>query len=291
MSGPGAGTAPDGTPYATLRDVAVTVALEAADLVRTRRARGFEVAATKSSSIDVVTDVDRASEELLTALLAAARPDDGLLGEEGAAREGTSGVRWVVDPIDGTVNFLYGIPQYAVSVAAEVVDADGTPRSVAGAVVDVATGSVNEAYLGGGARRDGTTLRVRPDVTLDQRLVLTGFSYDADLRRLQAQALVHLLPRVRDIRRMGSCALDLCALAAGQADAYVEEGTHPWDHAAGTLVASEAGARWAFATGAGGREALVCGPAAGFDALWAAVAEAGYLTDPTPLRSGPTTRE
>lgn len=288
---PADGAAPDGTPYAVLRDIAVTVATDAAGLVRTRRAQGFEVAATKTTSIDIVTDVDRASEELLTALLVAARPHDGLLGEEGAAREGTSGVRWVVDPIDGTVNFLYGIPQYAVSVAAEVIGPDGSPRSVAGAVVDVVTGSVNEAFLGGGARRDGVALAVRADVALDQRLLLTGFSYDAGLRRLQAEALTRLLPRVRDVRRMGSCALDLCALAAGQADGYVEEGTHPWDHAAGTLVASEAGARWAFATGVGGREALVCGPAEGFDVLWAAVAEAGFLADGSPVRTSLDERE
>ena len=152
-------------------------------------------------------------------------------------------MRWVVDPIDGTVNFLYGIPQYAVSVAAQ---RDGV--TVAGAVLDVASGSVwsaERADDGSAASwRDGVPTAVRAPAPLAQRLVGTGFSYEARVRALQAEAVGRLLPQVRDIRRFGSCALDLCAVASGRLDGYVEEGTHLWDHAAGSLVAEGAGARW-----------------------------------------------
>lgn len=255
-----------------LRDVALDVAREAAALVRARGEGEVRVAATKSSATDVVTEADRASEQLVTALLGAARPDDGLLGEEGASTAGASGVRWVVDPIDGTVNFLFGLPQYAVSLAAEV---DGT--AVAGVVVNAATGVTFDAALGHGARRDGGAIRVRGPTPLGQRLVLTGFSYEAALRELQARALVRLLPRIRDVRRLGSCALDLCHVAEGAADGYVEEGVNLWDHAAGGLIAREAGARTWLTTGAGGSELLLCAPDHGFDELREAVVDAGFV--------------
>ncbi len=255
-----------------LRDVALDVARGAAALVRERRAGEVDVAATKSSATDVVTEADRASERLVTTLLAEARPDDGVLGEEGAESAGGSGVRWVVDPIDGTVNFLYGLPQYAVSLAAEVGG-----QAVAGVVVNAATGVTFDAALGHGARRDGEPIGVRGPTPLAQRLVLTGFSYEAGLRELQARAWVALLPRIRDVRRLGSCALDLCHVAEGAADGYVEEGVHLWDHAAGGLVAREAGARTWLTTGAGGTELLLCAPAHGFAELSEAVADAGFL--------------
>ncbi len=255
-----------------LLDLARAVARDAAALVRDRAGDGVEVAATKTSVVDIVTDTDRATEALIRERLLAARPGDAFHGEESGAAVGTSRVRWVVDPIDGTVNFLYGLPHYAVSIAAEV-----DREVVAGVVVNAATGTEYAARRGGGATRDGRVLRVRPTPPLQERLVLTGFWYDAELRAVQGAAVARLLPHVRDIRRLGSCALDLCHVAEGAADGYVEEGVQPWDHAAGGLVASEAGARLELTTGAGGRDLLLCAPADGFDDLRVAVAAAGFL--------------
>ncbi|WP_348692123.1 inositol monophosphatase family protein [uncultured Nocardioides sp.] len=262
------------------------VATEAAALVREHAAAGVEVAATKSSDVDVVTAADRASEELLRARLVAARPHDAILGEEGEDRPGTSGVRWVLDPIDGTVNFLYGLPRHAVSVAAQVAD-DAAPdgwSTVAGTVLEVPTGSTWSAHLEDGqavGARDGVPVRVREQQPLAQMLVATGFSYDREVRRRQAESLVRLLPRVRDIRRLGSCALDLCLLASGHLDAYVEEGVNLWDHAAAALIARAAGARWELHTGASGRDLLVAAPAAAYDVFCEAVLEAGYAAAAT----------
>ena len=266
---------------AELAGIALDVARAAAELVRGRAAQGVTVAATKSSDVDVVTEADRASEALIRSLLAERRPDDGFLGEEGSDAAGRSGVRWVIDPIDGTVNFLYGLPQYAVSIAAE---RDG--EVVAGVVLNVATGTEYVAHAGPGgdsaATRDGEPLAVRAPAPMHQRLVATGFSYDAGLRELQARALVRMLPRVRDIRRLGSCALDLCHVAEGSVDAYVEEGVNLWDHAAGALVARVAGARTELTTGVGGRDLLVCAPAHGFEEFRALVREAGYEAADAP---------
>ncbi|MXG88587.1 inositol monophosphatase family protein [Nocardioides flavescens] len=256
---------------AELLDLAVEVAREAAELVREARARGVSVAATKSSEVDVVTEADRASERLIRERLVAARPDDAILGEEGDDRAGTSGVRWVVDPIDGTVNFVYGVPAYAVSIAAE---RDG--EVVAGVVLNVATGTTYTATLDGPALRDGEPISVRDDAPLSQRLVATGFNYDAGLRERQAQALVRLLPRVRDIRRIGACSLDLCGVAEGTVDGYVEEGINLWDHAAGGLVAERAGARVEVGTGVLGRRMVIAAPSGGFDVLRRALVDAGY---------------
>ena len=271
-----------------LARVAVGVARAAAELVRGRAARGVTVADTKSSEVDIVTEADHASEELIRGLLRERRPDDAVVGEEGEDETGTSGVRWIVDPIDGTVNFLYGLPQYAVSIAAEV---DG--EVVAGVVLNAATGTEYVGYLTGAAQgagtgvatRDGDPIGVRGPAPLAQRLVGTGFSYDAGLRELQARALVSLLPRVRDLRRLGSCALDLCHVAEGSLDAYVEEGVNEWDHAAGALVARMAGARTELTTGAGGRDLMVCAPAHGFEEFRAAVREAGFLAE-DPVAGG-----
>jgi myo-inositol-1(or 4)-monophosphatase len=227
---------------AALLELAVATAREAAELVARGRASAAEDVDTKSSPVDVVTAVDKASEQLIVGRLLAARPGDGVLGEEGASREGTSGVRWVVDPIDGTVNFLYDLPAYAVSIAAEV---DGEVR--AGVVLNVATGEVFTATSGGGAHLS-TPARTEPvrlagsrPTSLEQTLVATGFGYRAERRREQGAVVARLLPRVRDIRRFGSAALDLCSVAAGRVDAYYELDLNPWDHAAGALVAAEAG--------------------------------------------------
>ncbi len=276
---------PEISPHALLA-VAVEVAQEAAAFVAVSRAGDPAVAATKSSATDVVTAVDQASEQLIRALLREHRPGDRVLGEEegdpsgggGGADRGPSRVRWVVDPVDGTVNFLYGLPQYAVSVAAEL---DG--EVVAGVVVDVVRREVWSAVRGGGSTRDGHPLRVRATPPLAERLVLTGFSYEADVRAAQGQAVARMLPRVRDVRRFGSAALDLCFLAAGLADGYVEEGPQLWDHAAAGLVATEAGARLEVLTGVGGLDLVLCAPEEGYDELAALVAECGFLADDGPL--------
>jgi len=256
--------------------VAQEAARAAADLVRERAARTVEVAATKSTDTDVVTEADRASEELIRRIVAAKRPHDAFLGEEGDDVEGTSGVRWIVDPIDGTVNFLYGIPRYAVSVAAE---RDGDV--VAGVVIDVARGVEFTGYVDAGgtivSRRDGRAITVAAETPLHRSLLATGFGYDASLRRLQAQCLVRLLPQVRDIRRAGSCALDVCDVAQGAFDGYLEEGVHEWDHAAAGLIAQGAGARVEVATGLGGGRLLLVAPEHGFDRLREAAVDAGYF--------------
>jgi myo-inositol-1(or 4)-monophosphatase len=261
---------------AELAAIALGVARSAADLVRGRAARGVSVADTKSSEVDIVTEADRASEELIRRLVRQRRPDDAFLGEEGADETGTTGVRWIVDPIDGTVNFLYGLPQYAVSIAVERAG-----EVVAGVVLNAATGTEYVAHVVAGgpdvATRDGDPIGVRAPAPLSQRLVATGFNYDAGLREIQARAMVHLLPRVRDIRRLGSCALDLCHVADGSLDAYVEEGVNLWDHAAGGLVARVAGARTELTVGAGGRDLLMCAPTHGFQEFRKAVRDAGFL--------------
>lgn len=217
---------------------------EAAALIRERRPEGrVDVAATKSTPTDAVTEVDTAAERLIRDRIGAARPDDGFVGEEGGRQSGTSGVDWVIDPIDGTVNFVFGIPAYAVSIGVEV---DGVVR--AGVVVDVPFDREYSAIRGDGSwRRDGADgpavqLRVPNTTDLSQALVGTGFGYEPKQRARQAEAVTALLPQVRDVRRIGSAALDLCAVAAGRYDAYVEEGLQAWDRAAGVLVAREAGA-------------------------------------------------
>jgi myo-inositol-1(or 4)-monophosphatase len=251
--------------------LAVETAREAGELVVRLRAEGVEVADTKSSPIDVVTEADRACEDLIRERLLAARPGDGLVGEEGDDVTSSSGVSWIVDPIDGTVNYLYGLPQYAVSIAAAVDD-----RVVAGVVRNPALDVEYAATLGGGATRNGSPVRVRTTPPLAEALVATGFSYEVAIRERQARSVAQMLQQVRDIRRQGSCALDLCAVASGQVDGYVEEGTHPWDHAAGGLVAAEAGARFEVWTTAAGRELVVCAPAPGWEAFTDLVDRCGF---------------
>jgi myo-inositol-1(or 4)-monophosphatase len=263
---------------AELRDLARSVAHEGANLAREMQLGGIDVADTKTSAVDVVTEADRAVESLIRRRLGVLRPDDAILGEEGDDQPGTSGVRWVVDPIDGTVNYLYGLPDCAVSVAAEV---DG--EVVAGAVVTIPTGLEYAAALGHGATRDGQRIGVRPSPPVAERLVLTGFGYQRAVREHQAACVARLLPEVRDIRRMGSCALDLCHVADGSADGYVEAGPQPWDWSAGGLVLREAGGRFDLLDGSMTfdshplRNVVVGAPADGWDGFVDALGAAGFL--------------
>lgn len=235
---------PDDVDPAALLALAEEAAREAGALVQGKRPAQVEVAATKSSPTDIVTAMDRASEALLRSRLAAARPDDGLLGEEEGLRPGRSGITWVVDPIDGTVNYLYGIPAYAVSVAAVVGDTSrpGAWRPVVGVVHSPAVDRTWTAAAGLGAFLDGEPLpAVLPPPVLGGALVATGFGYLAGRRAQQSRVLATLLPRVRDIRRIGCASIDLCMLASGRFDAYYERGLQVWDLAAAMLVATEAG--------------------------------------------------
>jgi myo-inositol-1(or 4)-monophosphatase len=218
-----------------LEQLAIELAEGAAAVVREHRSGAVRVAA-KSTATDLVTEADRATERWLVEQIAVRRPEDGILGEEGGGREGTSGVRWVLDPIDGTVNFVLGLPQFAVSVAAEVAG-----RPVAGAVVNPLTGETFHARRGGGAYLGGARLAGPREVPLARAVVGTGFGYDAAMRARQAALLDRLLPAVGDVRRLGAAALDLCFVAAGRLDAYFEAGLNEWDHAAGGLIAGEAG--------------------------------------------------
>ncbi|SFB43750.1 myo-inositol-1(or 4)-monophosphatase [Nocardioides alpinus] len=261
-----------------LRDLARAIAHEGANLAREMQLGGIDVADTKTSVVDVVTEADRAVETLIRERISALRPDDAILGEEGDDLPGTSGVRWIVDPIDGTVNYLYGLPDCAVSVAVEV---DG--EVVAGAVVTIPTGLEYAAALGHGSTRDGQPIGVRRTPPLAERLVLTGFGYQRAVREHQAGCVARLLPEVRDIRRMGSCALDLCHVAEGSADGYVEAGPQPWDHSAGGLVLREAGGRFDLLDGKMTRDSpsqrnvVVGAPADGWDTFVEALGAAGFL--------------
>jgi myo-inositol-1(or 4)-monophosphatase len=221
---------------AALRDLAVAVAEEAGALLRRRLAVARTAVGTKSSPTDMVTEVDRESEALILDRLRAARPDDAVLAEEGGETDGTSGVVWVVDPLDGTTNYLYGFPAFAVSIAARVGG-----RTVAGAVHDAVHGETYAAATGMGATCDGRPITVSGATDIATALIGTGFAYDAARRARQAQTLTGVLPRVRDIRRAGSAALDLCWVACGRLDGYYEWGLGPWDLAAGELVVTEAG--------------------------------------------------
>ncbi len=228
--------------HSDLLALAQEAARRAGELLRDGRPADLAVAATKSSPIDVVTEMDIAAEKLITGLISEYRPDDGFLGEEGASTDGTSGVRWVIDPLDGTVNYLYGLPTWAVSIAAEQ---DG--ETLVGVVAAPMRGETFHAVRGRGAWARGAwagerRLRCRPAAPLDQALVSTGFNYVTEVRTHQADVAQRLIPLLRDIRRGGSAAIDLCDLAAGRLDGYYERGLHPWDLAAGDLIAREAGA-------------------------------------------------
>jgi myo-inositol-1(or 4)-monophosphatase len=261
-----------GDSEADLLALALETAREAGRLVVSMREQGVDVTGTKSSPIDVVTAADRACEELVRERLLGARPDDGFLGEEGDDIAGTSGFRWIVDPIDGTVNYLYGLPHWAVSIAVARGD-----EVVAGVVHSPVLGLEYAATLGAGATRNGVPVEVRPPPPLEQALIGTGFGYETEVRARQATAMARMLPRVRDLRRLGSCALDLCAVASGQLDGYVEEGPHLWDYAAGGLIAIEAGATLEIWTSVVGHDVVVCAPALGWSGFSALVSGCGFL--------------
>ncbi|MBG0559988.1 inositol monophosphatase family protein [Actinoplanes aureus] len=251
--------------------IAVRVARQAAATARRMRDEAIGDVQTKSTDTDVVTAADKAVERQVVDALLAERPGDGVLGEEyGDSVTVESGaVRWILDPIDGTVNYLYGLPQYAVSLAAE---RDG--EVVAGVVCNAATGDEWTATRGGGAWRSGRRLSGSVRTTLDQALIGTGFGYDPRRRAHQGVVLAELITRVRDIRRFGAAALDLCMVAEGTLDAYYEKGLNLWDHAAGGLIAAEAGLTVAGLSGApAGKQMLVAAPPALFPALHDALVE------------------
>jgi myo-inositol-1(or 4)-monophosphatase len=219
-----------------LRALGEAIAREAGALLR-EAFRGPELrVSAKSTPTDLVSEADHTAEHLIRERLAAARPDDGVLGEEGGNREGTSGVRWVVDPLDGTVNFLFGIPQWAVSIACE--DADGM---LVGVVYDPERDELFSAERGGSATLDGRPIKGSQKRDMATALVATGFGYDAEVRRAQSVVAARLLPEVRDLRRFGAAAIDLAWTACGRLDAYYEHGLNAWDLAAGGLICERAG--------------------------------------------------
>lgn len=222
-----------------LRVIAAEAARAAGELLRERFTAGTEQALrAKSTPTDLVSDADLAAERAIRDLLAARRPGDAVLGEEGgeSAASSDGGVRWIVDPLDGTINFLFGIPQWCVSVA--VHDDDGP---LAGVVLDPMRDEIFVAEREGRATLNGTPVQPSARTELATALVGTGFAYDADVRERQAEVAAVLLPRVRDLRRMGSAALDLAWTACGRYDAFYERGVQPWDVAAGALLCARAG--------------------------------------------------
>lgn len=228
-----------------LAALAAKIATKVGHKIHSMRSSGVQVAETKSSLTDVVTEADQLAETMVVEMLKRTRPEDAILGEEGTSHSGTTGITWIIDPIDGTVNYLYDLPAYCVSIAACVADstafADGQ-RAIAAAVYNPQTDELFVSAQGQGATRNGTQIHVNSAVSLDTSLVATGFGYTAERRSEQAAILTRVLPKIRDIRRIGTAAYDLCLLASGRVDAYYERGIQPWDYAAGALIATEAGA-------------------------------------------------
>jgi myo-inositol-1(or 4)-monophosphatase len=223
-----------GAVTAELLDVAVAAARAAGEILLDRYAHGAHGVATKSSPTDLVSEADLSAERAIRELLTARRPDDAILGEEGDDVAGTSGLRWVVDPLDGTVNYLFGIPQWSVSVACE---------GRVGVILDPVRDELFSVRAGEPALLDGEPLQGPPVRELATAMVSTGFGYDARVRAAQAEVVARLLPQVRDIRRLGSAALDLAWLAAGRYDAYYEYGLNAWDWAAGEMLCTAVGLR------------------------------------------------
>ena len=246
-----------------LRELAVRAARETGALLQHHNVRGLRGLDTKSTATDMVSDADREAEELLVQILTAARPHDALLGEEGAGREGTSGLRWVVDPLDGTTNFVFGYPQWAVSVAVE--DEHGP---LAGAIYDPCRDELFAAARGRGTTLNGDRVHVRGTHDLSQALIATGFSYDAERRALQAARVADVIPRIRDIRRGGAAAIDLAWVACGRLDGYWESGLNAWDWSAGSLLVTEAGGFWSCQPGPLGVGQAVAACPGVYDALF-----------------------
>jgi myo-inositol-1(or 4)-monophosphatase len=228
---------PDSPTPADLLSIAHRLAEEAGQLLLDGLARA-EILGTKSTVTDMVTSMDHASERHIVDGIRAARPHDAIVGEEGTDDDGTSGVRWIIDPLDGTTNYLYAVPAFAVSIAVEV---DGSV--VAGIVADPSHGETFAATFGGGATCNGKAISCSEVQSLAHALVGTGFSYEPARRARQGEVVATVLPRARDVRRFGAAALDLCWVACGRLDAFYEKGLQRWDLEAGALIASEAGAR------------------------------------------------
>jgi myo-inositol-1(or 4)-monophosphatase len=238
-------------------NLAESIALKAGSLLVNRPSK-FDLD-EKSGVFDFATQMDHESEKLIVSEILAARPNDGLIGEEGANRESKSGVTWVIDPIDGTVNYLYDIPGWCISIAAK--DRDG---GLAGVVYSPATQSLWKAHRGGGAFLNGNPIKCNDPVVLNRALVGSGFAYDLEKRKIQAALIARLLPEIRDLRRLGACAVDMCHVASGSLDAYFEAGVNEWDYAAAGLIATEAGAMISIDTGIWNGEknmVIVAGPA------------------------------
>jgi len=233
---PGGADGPTPWALAADLDLAERVARAAGEGLMERFRGPAQGVERKSTETDLVSEADREAERTVAEMLHDERPEDGMLGEESADEAGSSGHRWVVDPLDGTVNYLYGLSAWCVSVALE--DSDGV---LVGVIHDPAGGETYRATRGRGAECNGRPIAISGHDHLPTALVATGFGYDADVRASQSRALTHVLPRVRDIRRGGSAALDLCWVAAGRLDAYFERGGHAWDWAAASLIVEEAG--------------------------------------------------
>lgn len=253
-----------------LEALAIDVAREAGELAHVRRAAGVAIAATKSAVADIVTEADREVEALIRARLEAARPGDGFLGEETGGQPAASGITWVVDPIDGTVNYAYGIPIYAVSIAA----VSGEPRPedwdvLAAAVFNPATDELFHAAKGEGAWLGTQRLAANPEIGPAGALIGTGFGYDPLTHAGDLDLVSRVMPIARDLRRAGAASLDLASVAAGRLDAYYERGLQPWDLAGGSLLVTEAGGRFGRARPDGsGRAPMVVAASPGiFDEL------------------------
>ncbi|HLP24006.1 MAG TPA: inositol monophosphatase family protein [Microbacteriaceae bacterium] len=231
-------------PLTELIALAQSVAVQAGEYALERRRGTVEVADTKSNERDIVTAVDREVEQLIRHLISSDRPDDAFYGEESGTGSGSTGITWVVDPIDGTVNFYYGLPNWAVSIAAVEGDVDsGTWKPLVGVVFNPNTGEVFSATADGIADCNGLPLHARVQTDLRRALVATGFAYDRTSATNQAELLARIHGHIADVRRFGAASLDLCAVASGRVDAYYESHTSPWDYAAAWLIAERAGAR------------------------------------------------
>jgi myo-inositol-1(or 4)-monophosphatase len=258
-----------------LHELAIEIAREAGELAARRRREGVAIAATKSGIADIVTEADREVEALIRARLSEARPGDGFLGEESGASDAESAITWVVDPIDGTVNYAYGIPQWAVSIAAVSGSADpATWTGEAGVVINPPIGELFHAYRDGGAWLGDDRIAVNPDAGPAGAMLATGFGYDPATHAPALALMGRVMPIARDIRRIGSAALDLAYVAAGRIDGFYERGLNPWDHAAGVILVTEAGGRVGGAPGGRpGRDmTIACGPGL-FDRLSAVVSD------------------
>ncbi len=274
------GVAPDGGSHrphpATLEEIAAGVASAATELVRSRLGRSQSVY-TKATPTDVVTTTDMEVESLIRSELLEATPGATIRGEEQADVAGTTSLAWIVDPIDGTVNFLYDLPVMSVSIAAAI---DG--HVVAGAVADVVRGEVFSGSKGNGVTRDGAPCSPSRVVRLSEALVATGFSYSADQRRGEGAIVARLLPEARDIRCFGSAALHLCWVACGRLEAFYQHGLKEWDVAAGALLAAEAGTHVELGSESNGGLVLAATPGV-FAPLRALILEGGATTTPATM--------